>query len=189
MKRNLTAAVALLTFTTSFGQISKDSWLIGGNFTFASEKSQGNNVVSYTSTVFQISINGGYFFFDKLAGGIKTGFQHSKIKVGGPNEGTTLEIGPFVRYYFLHPEKQINIFAEAAYEHIAFLYPNSENTRQNRFSFLAGPVVFVNPAIGLEFTIGYSSSTFENYDQTVNNLHLGFGLQVHLPQKSNKPVR
>lgn len=90
-------------------------------------------------------------------------------------------IGPFGRYYFLQPNKQVNILADISYQY-GFFGGISEG-KLNTFSAMVGPVVYFNSSVGIEFLLGYSSSLedVEGFQkETRKGFQIGIGFQIHL---------
>ena len=50
----------------------------------------------------------------------------------------------------------------------------------NSFSFAAGPVLYFNSSVGLEFLVGYSTVKYLHIEGSDNTLQAVIGLQVHL---------
>lgn len=138
-----------------------------------------------------------------MAVGLKPGFTYNKanygdlindgvlVASGGYSNTTWFDIGSFLRYYFLPTDNQINLFSEVNYNYgIENTHPGKGN--RSSYSFNAGPVVYFNSSVGIEFTIGYNSSKSISYglnsskdDYTVkmNSFQVGLGLQIHLEKK------
>ena len=121
MKQTLLLFLAFSFLLTSYGQISKNTWLIGGNGSFYSYNENYtapsvNFTGKYTSIDLTASI--GYFFIDKFTGGIRPYLSTFKGESSGgatPND-FKFAVGPFVRYYFLKEEKQFNILSDVSYQ-------------------------------------------------------------------------
>lgn len=159
-------------------QITKGNWLVGGSASFSSIKNGSAASAQFKQTNFQISPLAGYFLKDKFAIGLRPSLTYGNNTLGGISHSETLiAIGPFVRYYFLQPEKIFNLFTEAGYSYGSYVRSGS---RQNSFSFSAGPVVYFNSSVGLEFTIGYSTTKFINAPGSNTELLFGIGFQIHL---------
>jgi hypothetical protein len=189
--------------TSLKGQITKDNWLIGGTANFSSSNQEtvvqtGTQKSTYLN--YSIAPNIGYFFLDKFAAGLKAGITKGKadygdlrqggvtVASGGYSNATWFDLGPFVRYYLLSADKQFNLFAEGKYMYgIASLHPG-KGTRHN-YSFNAGPVIYFNSSVGLEFTVGYSSERTKHFHPDTNELvfsskikalQVGVGFQFYL---------
>lgn len=165
----------------SFSQITKNNWLVGGSGEFSKIK-----VHDETTNYLQLSPNIGYFFFDKFAAGLKCSYTNYFGKTTGNIAVATargLYIGPFTRFYLLSTDKQFNILLEATYQHGWEKKGDRWITTKyslDRFSFTAGPAVYFNSCVGLEFLIGYSQSKYTVETFHESKFQMGVGLQVHL---------
>lgn len=189
MKKLFTSLLSTIVFFTVHAQLDKGTWLAGGTGKFYSYTSQYSsatysNEASYTQI--DLSPNVGYFVVDKLAFGIRPTFSSIKGKVttagGGSTNVQRYWIGPFGRYYFLKPDKQVNIVTDVAYQYGIF-NAGGQKGKLNTFSAMAGPVVYFNSSVGLEFLLGYSSS-LEDVEQankeSRKGFQIGIGFQIHL---------
>jgi hypothetical protein len=110
-------------------------------------------------------------------------------------------ISPFVRYYFLPGNHKVNIFADGAYSNDkrktttkgSFRQTNpppgspsagesfsKTNYTNNSFSIAAGPVIFINPKVSFELSVGYIHSTAKKQNLKTNSVLIGTGFQVYL---------
>jgi len=128
--------LACLMFVhSSQAQIQKGKWMLGGELDFSSQSStaqQATFIDDRENRTLQLSPGAGYFFIDKLAGGIKLSF----ISIKGENRLQTMNmipnwhsvsnyslqsnnfgVSPFLRYYFLPVSNRINVFADASYDY------------------------------------------------------------------------
>ena len=103
----------MLMFTKTQARLAERTWLIGG---MGSLSSTASTVTAYTGDYNQKASTAdlkfspavGYFFTGKFAAGIKPAFSHYKTKIargGVSSNDNRFDIGPFIRYYFLHAEK------------------------------------------------------------------------------------
>jgi hypothetical protein len=185
-------SVTILFFSQGKSQITKGNWMLGGNVSYASTDYNSENYgAPHKYYKLQVNPNIGYFLIDKLASGLKTGIE----KTGAPganNSHTNFNIGPYLRYYWLKPESPINIISEGNYQYGFDKFSNAEKVSKNTFSFSAGPVVYFNTVVGLEFLISYSTYKFSEIKGSNNTLMVGLGLQVHLEREKsliNKPFK
>lgn len=182
----------LFSFTAKC-QLDKGIWLVGGSGNFyASKNTYAVQSSSYyaesNDLTVKISPTIGYFIADKFVVGLKPFFtwykSHTTTPGGGNENEKRYGIGPFLRYYFLEKEKQFNILAETSYQH--GFYSFISKGKSNIFSIAAGPVIYFNSSVGLEFLIGYSSIK-ENIDLGANTtkkgLDVGIGFQFYLQKK------
>src|SRR4051812_7841610 len=115
MKKLFFFACLVMFFLNAQSQLTEGNWLVGGNASFSSTKYKYATDATTTTDV-EISPNIGYFFIDRVAAGLKAGYKHvkhvsSRYGVGGA--GSSFNIGPFVRYYFLGTEKPFNLLLES----------------------------------------------------------------------------
>lgn len=175
MKKVLFAALMTIAVQGVFAQVNKGQWLVGGNVSFSSDK-WGDDDAS-KSTSFDFSPNAGYFFIDKLAGGLRLTFSSDKVK-SADKANTTLLVAPFARYYFLPAAQKVNILADASYGFGST--GTSDKASLSGFTLAAGPAIFLSPNTALEFTVGYQSYKLEDVDDRRNSFGVNVGFQVHL---------
>lgn len=179
----------LLVLFSAHGQLDKKSWLVGGNGTFYSyNENYSSPFYSSAGKFTQIDLSPvvGYFVAPKLALGIRPSFSSIKGKITSNGGGSTnvqrYWIGPFVRYYFLDKEKPYNLLADAGYR---FGVYNSHGQKGDlrSFNILAGPVIYFNTSVGIEFLLGYASSV-ESADggtkYSRKGFQIGTGIQINL---------
>lgn len=168
-------SILLLLFSNniSFSQINKGDWLIGGIINLTSQTTR-NEEFSSTSTIFNSKADVGYFLIDQLAFGIKPGFylykDYSQLNI------KYFDLGIFSRYYFLKSNSLYNIIIQPEY----FRSFGDGGATKNTYSLLAGPVIYFNERIGLEFNIGYSIQNVKGNIAKFYTLQSGIGLQIHL---------
>lgn len=187
MQKILLMLIVFLSASTGFAQINKGQFLAGGSGSFSNKDVDG-----IKSNNFTLTPNAGYFFMNKLAGGISLSFGNTRTKMS--DERITLNgygVSPFVRYYVLPTANKVNLFAQASYgwgkSVSSSTYNNSKyKTNFNSFSFSAGPTFFVNRNVAIELTAGYNQTHSKSkYDgSTFNsknkNFQVGVGFQIHL---------
>jgi len=178
--------IVLLTLISiaSNSQITKKNWMLGGNISYASTNYNSSNYgAPHTTYYLQVSPNIGYFFVDKLAGGIRASINKTGEKARNQSY-TDFNIGPYFRYYFLASEKQVNVVTEAAYLYGFETGTASEKAFKNTFSFSAGPVIYFNNVVGVEMLVSYSTYKFSIAEGSNNTIRFGIGLQVHLEKEN-----
>lgn len=168
---------ALLTFgLTSFSQINKGQWLVGGSASFSSSKHGSDDDTKFTS--FSVSPDAGYFFINNLAGGARVSFESQKQK--NFDAYHSFLFSPFVRYYFLPSAQKVNLFADASYG-FGSMKSAGDSEGFNQFAIAAGPAVFLTPNTALEFTVNYNSAGGDAYgDDRTNSFGFNVGFQIHL---------
>lgn len=176
MKKVLIAALLLVSSNAIFAQINKGQWMVGGNISFSSSKY--GDVDDSKETMFSIAPNAGYFFIDKLAGGLRLAFSSDKVKTAS-DASTQLSIAPFVRYYFLDAAQKVNVFADGSYGFGSAGAKDKESF--NYFQFMAGPAIFLTPNTALELALSYKSSGGDAYgDDRLKDFGFNIGFQIHL---------
>lgn len=173
--------IALLIFSTALNaQITKENWLVGGNAYFNSStiesEDRNGNSNSAKGSVVVLNPNIGYFIANNFAFGLFGTYSLSMPQQG--DNVSSYGIGPFVRYYFLKPEKTVNVLSQIGYNYTT----SSNDSKYNSFNFKAGPVIYFNSSVGLELTIDYSISknTSQFNESTSKAFNVGFGFQIHL---------
>jgi len=180
MKTNyliLSLIISLFSLTAN-SQITKGNWMVGGDgyySSFKSERVDGSG--EYSPWAISINPNIGYFFKNKLVTGATLNLNLSK-----PSNRYILS--PFVRYYFLNPNKMYNVFSSINGGYGVLI--DKENTyKTSELGLKIGGVVFLNSIVGLEFNINYSKYYNEGLKNSFrtgysNQITIGFGLQIHL---------
>jgi hypothetical protein len=182
-KKSILILFIICLSVTSFSQIYKGQWLIGGDAAFNSYK-----YYSTKTSAFTLSPAGGYFFLNKLAGGLRLSYYagYYSYQPGGKGRETFLSVAPFIRYYFLSAEQKMNLFADGGYGYSWGKYksrPQPDFRYHSKIiSFKAGPVVLLNPHTALEITVGYDHSIRGVLIDTLatNSLQIGVGFQIHI---------
>lgn len=193
MKRFFYFACLLLMANTTFAQLDKNTWLVGGSGSFYLSK---RDYVSYVSPTLNgysnelnltMSPNIGYFLIDKFAIGLRPYFSWGKGESTSANgtistsDSKRYGIGPFARYYFLDKDKRYNILADISYQLGEWNLGNKG--RLTNFSVSTGTVVYFNTSVGIEFLLGYSSQSEELGGLSKNSskgFNASIGFQIHL---------
>jgi hypothetical protein len=199
MKTVLLFLTTIFLTNYSSGQVTKNNWLVGGTGFFNST-TYTNDLGFQTQRITNLQLlpNIGYFLMDKFAGGLRLNYSNSRNKNisegAGYNLGKnrTYGFGPFLRYYFLNPNKQFNLLIDGSYQYnierrggvssngnTPMPVPITQYSK-NTFSIAAGPVVYFNTSVGLEFLVGYSTTKYIQNSGSNSGIQVGLGLQVHL---------
>ena len=192
MKFFLFAFFLLLFTNLSYGQLDKGVFLVGGTGNLLSSKYEyTSTTLSFSSDRLNIGVapNIGYFVADKLALGLRLNYSKNKEKVNGTGSGiftnvNRYSVGPSLRYYFLDKESRYNLLTEINYQYGLYRFRTTKGN-SNTFNASVGPVIYLNTSVGLEFLVGYYSTT-ETIKQTdaittkQNGFQLGIGFQIHL---------
>jgi hypothetical protein len=178
MKKFIFCLFILFASLSSFSQINKAQWLVGGSASL--DFSKFGDIDDSKTTSVSIAPNAGYFFIDNLAGGARVTFQSVKEE-SEEDASTSFLFAPFVRYYFLPSVQKVNVFADASYGFGSMKF-GGDSESFNQFSIAAGPAVFLSPNTALEFTLQYRSAGGDAYggDDRLNNIGFNVGFQVHL---------
>ena len=183
----------------STGQITRHNWLVGGTGLFNSTTYTNDlGLQSLRYTNIQLSPVIGYFFVNKFAGGLKLSLATSRSKNISDGAGYNLGknnsygFGPFLRYYFLGIDKQFNILIDGSHQYqiergggvsstgSATLPVPITQYSKNTFSIVAGPVIYFNSSVGLEFLAGYTISKYVQNKSSIKSVQVGLGFQIHL---------
>jgi hypothetical protein len=183
--------ILLLAGFKSYSQITNGNWMAGGSASFAYTNNNSEAYLNYKSIMLSLTPKVGYFFIDRFAAGISATISNYKTIYPKDNNNTssyggrttTYNFGPFGRYYLLNTENIYNIFIEGSYQHQIRRDRTlnvSSNQAANNFSISAGPVIYFNSSVGIEFIVGYSSLKLEGFKGRNNSLLTGIGFQIHL---------
>ena len=177
---------SLLSIETD-AQITKGNWLAGGSACFSS---QDQTLNSYEVKGIQIRVSpvAGHFFKDRIAGGLRLNGWYNSVRINNtdPDRVTAIGIGPFLRYYFLPNYNRINILANASYLNETRLDDGpGDETRSSSYTLSAGPVIFFNSSVGLEFTLNYDVYKSNANTSLAKTLFFAIGFQVHLKKEDN----
>lgn len=217
MKRLLLLATITILHYPAASQLNKGQWMVGGAGQYSSNQLDAEYSVGTahsTSKQLEMSPGAGYFFATRLAAGLRLEIVSSNVSsntgsspvpgyiynTDSYSKNSAIGFAPFVRYYFLKPDKKINLFADGSFKYTfnrarTRLYEYSQNGTNppvlmesksstkftaHAFALSAGPAFFINPSIALELTVGYSLG--KNEDQRGNNetFLVGAGFNIHL---------
>lgn len=174
-------------FVTVFGanaQITEGNWMIGGDASFFSNKSESESSVNpnASETSYLILTSSiGYFFADKLSGGI--GFSFNFVEPFERINSQNYSFAPFLRYYFLDSDKLVNIFSQVNY-HIGFGKNGvGISNKTHGYGIKFGSALFFNSSVAMEFSLNYnrSKNTLDDDNARISKQFLiGLGFQIHL---------
>ena len=177
--------VIVLAVNYANGQITKGNWMVGGNGSFSSQKEILNSI-DVKGVSIHLSPSAGYFFVNNFAGGLRARFDYTKVEYTGSYSNTSqFGFGPFMRYYFLTPEKNINLFAESAYQFSRNSGSNNASNSSNIFTFSAGPVIYLNSSVGIELAASYELYDNKAIKISTKTFFLNIGFQIHLEKEKN----
>lgn len=194
MKFIFLSFIAYISVINSFGQLTKNNWLVGGALSYSNSQSKGVDAANSKTSALDISSNLGYFPGNKIAIGIIINSQFKKEKYLQINGTTNLVtqnrygFGPFVRYYFLSEENRVNVLVEGSSTYSILSGKSTPGNIENKeesleYSFFAGPVIFFNSSVGIEFLVGYNGSKTIDFDARGQTLRFKIGFQIHLQKE------
>ncbi|MFZ1808398.1 MAG: outer membrane beta-barrel protein [Cyclobacteriaceae bacterium] len=194
MKKLILVIFGTILATTSFGQFTQGSFVIGGNtdlsssFTTSKSKTGSTTTTNGKFSSFSIEPRAAYFVIDNLAvgTGLYIGTSSSKAD-GSPDKFTSssLALTPLVRYYF------DNIYVQGSFQvgtdktKNTFNGTTTESTvNRGGWSLMGGYAYFISDAISFEPQLGYSHTTRKskgsNTKQINSGIVIGIGLYVYL---------
>lgn len=186
MKQFTLISLFLLLSLIGFSQINKGQFLIGGIISFESFKYDNSLYGVNKSNTLNIAPNIGYFFCDKLAAGLRLDFA----SMNSNNQfvetfSKRTSVNPFLRYYFLPKVNKVNALFDAGYVYQKRRFKVNSNgeppTKVNGYSVSAGPAIFLNNKIALEFIFGFTHTKANDIGNTrENTFSSGLGFQIHL---------
>jgi hypothetical protein len=184
MKKLILFSLFAITASSAFSQLNQGQWLVGGDAGFTSSESGSGNFKNKHSSI-TFSPNAGFFLVDKFAAGLRFGYNRNKFT--DVFIYNNYSIAPFARYYFLAKEQKVNVFADASYLFNSSHQKNlDETTKSNGYSLKAGPAIFLNPNVALEFTLGYNRIKQNSTDYKTSTFQTGVGFQIHLGRGKSK---
>lgn len=184
MKKKFFVMVLLITCfaITTIAQTDKGTWLAGGNAGFSSTK-QGESTTTYVN----FSPDFGYFFINKLAGGLDVNISSYKEK-GEDGSSTNLSVGPFLRYYFLKLAQRAMLFGQGSFGFGSEKTsgPYGATYKFTTWELAAGPAFFLNEHTALELALYYNSHKYKDAADASNTIGFLIGFQIHLNCMKNK---
>lgn len=187
MKKKILLLFTCFIYTSSFAQLEKGNWLVGGSGSFSSAKyNYGTSNSKLTNLNLSPSI--GYFFVDKLAGGVKPVYTYlintDNSGFSNNSEINELGVGAFLSYYLLKKTEPFNFFTQVGY---GYKWRKASNTNkedsQDSYEITGGPVYFINQSIGINLFLGYSINNLRNVEYKEKRFFTGIGFQIHLTKK------
>jgi outer membrane protein len=171
MKSNqiLFAICLALAAAVAQAQPVKSSILIGGTAGFTSTSAGDGDV-----TVIDFSPLIGYFVTDQVA----VGGQITMNFLGGDAEGSTIGIGPAVRYYFNNSGKT-RFFGQGNFNWQT-VDLGDESESGVGFGLGAGLDYFFNQHVALEAILGYNNFKFSDADDSINTFGLNIGVAAFI---------
>lgn len=181
MKKIVLFLVLALSLLSTHAQIKKGQWLIGGNGYARFIKED-----DFRSKEFTISPDAGYFFRDKLAGGLRVNLTHAVAKEWGIKFATDTyySLSPFVRYYLLSKTAQLNPFVDGGVYlgKVRQKGTTDEVFRATTYGYTAtgGIAYFIKNLVALEAQLSLDKRDGKNSDFSSTLVTGKVGLQFHL---------
>lgn len=189
MKKNTLFLILAFAFSlTTTAQITKGNWMYGGNASFSNKEFYTHTFKKekLKTSEFDIKANAGYFFIDNLQAGIRIEYADFKRKnINTESNRYWFKYGAYSRYYFLKPEKIVNVFIDGGYFLGNNVFESGDyKDNLNGFSISAGPTIFFNNSVAMELAANYSSTKLKGAnDATENNLQFSLGFQIFLERQ------
>ena len=190
MKKNTLFLILAFAFSlTTTAQITKGNWMFGGNASYSNKEGFNNNFKNDKLKITEIDLkaNAGYFFIDQLQAGVRVSYLNYNLKndLSGGSNKHWFKYGAYSRYYFLKPEKIVNIFLDGEYFFGNRIYYNGDyKDKLDGFSISAGPTIFFTNSVAMELAVNYSTTNFKGInDYTENNLQFILGFQIFLEKQ------
>jgi hypothetical protein len=185
MKKYFFLVVCIVFTLKADCQVSKNNWLTGGNGEFSDDNTSFNSGSEIKGTQLNISTKLGYFPIEKFAFGLLVNYGQTTNKSNNvKTKGSNLGVGPFARYYFLKKDNITNIVAEGFVTYTTVTNKVfAINSSFINYGFLAGPVIYVNSSVGIEFLLGYKGYKTTNGDTKNKGFHINIGFQLSLEKE------
>jgi outer membrane protein len=198
MKSNVSIMFLFMFCSIVSAQTQRGKFLIEGgtnlntslmNYTYDYGSSTSNK---YNASQFYIQTEIGFFVVNNLCIGESTGFIYSDSKNKTSNDeskGTTLQIGPFVRYYIGKSKIKPLVQTQFQWTTSNDKYTSSGSTTDNKSSGIGfgggiGAGFFVNDNVGFNGILSYGTNTkkYKNTDnkQTTSGLSFTISLSICL---------
>jgi outer membrane protein len=190
MKKLSVSFIFAMISVVSYGQFTKGTFMLGGNFgaTFNAEKTKNGNtttVTSHTNTV-NMAPTAGYFIMDNLAVGAAVVMYTSKNKSSNGNNSTTstsASLAPFARYYYHKFYGQGSFQVGSGKTRFVNNGQSSESTYGTTgWSLAAGYAHLLNQYIAVEPQVGYGSvgQRFSSTNKLIDSgLFIKIGFQIY----------
>ncbi|MEJ7692690.1 outer membrane beta-barrel protein [Daejeonella sp.] len=180
----LSIVIVVLMVSAAIGQTSKGNWLVGGSGNFYFTDLVDDPIIDeHSTTTINLSPVIGYFLKNNFVIGLKPSFSYTGYDGDNLSYNRNYSIGPLIRYYFLPSDKEFNLFVQGDFqygvEHSGNYIQRSSGSSTS-YSFLAGPVVFLNSSVGIEFISGYTSFRNVKFGRKNDKFQAGIGFQIHL---------
>lgn len=145
--------------------------MVGGNIGFDSYSFN-----EFTSTTLYVTPLAGFMVTDNLMVGASLGL----VLYGGDDSGSSIGIGPFVRYY-LPGENSARFFGQAGIDYSSFdPGDNFDATSSFGFNLGVGMDYFINKHVAFEAILGFSSDKDDDDDESATSFGLNIGVAAFI---------
>mgnify|MGYP003393153091 FL=1 len=181
--KNLTLFIYsfLFFYLTSNAQIDKGFWIQGGNVALVFDNSKITSSSSnYDTKEYYLVINPnvGYFIIDRLAIGTSLNIELHYFPVEDYSS-YGIDIGPFIRYYYLNHNKPYNFFSQIGYNYGIGLDEKFEKwVDVNKITINNGFSYFLNESVAIEASINYHHRKFEETNSDFKSISNNFNLSI-----------
>src|SRR5690606_5924524 len=189
MKANTLFFILAFTFSMiTNAQITKGNWMFGGDAKYSNKESFNNNFKNEKLKTAEFDINGsaGYFFIDNLQAGVRISYTDFRYRYTNTDSNRYwVKYGAYSRYYFLKPEKIVNVFLDGGYFLGNSVFESGDyKDNLNGFSISAGPTIFFTNSAAMELALNYFSTKLKGAnDGTENNLQFSLGFKIFLEKQ------
>ena len=195
MKKVSVSFIFAIISTVSYGQFTKGTIMVGGNFsaTFNTEKTKNGNTITttgHTNSVVMLP-QAGYFPIDNLAVGAGVDMSSSKYKSTDgfyTFSSNRVSLAPFARYYYEKFYGQGSF--QVGSEKTKTLFDGSTSTSSSTisgWSLAVGYAYLLNESIAVEPQLGYGSvgQKYSSASKSINSgLFIKIGFQIYLRKNS-----
>jgi hypothetical protein len=172
MRKLIFGILMLFVFNSHVSaQLYKGQWMAGGNLGITT---YDNYMFPHNGLSGTVIPNIGYFFVDKLVGGLRFDVNWGETKFS--SSFTTYGFSPFLRYYILPAEKKINFFVNTSFGwQIASLGGGF-----TQWTLSAGPSLFIASNFSIELALQYAAYSPDLYTEYhPRSFAINIGFQFH----------
>jgi outer membrane protein len=169
--RMLLVLAGLFSAFYGWAQPSQGWWMVAGSAGFNSY-----SFGDYTASVIYVDPRAGYFVTDQ----IEVGAEIQIELYGGDDEGNSLGVGPFARYYF-NKSGPARFFGHVGVNISSFKFDKDEDAISNfGFDLGAGVDYFLNEHVALEAMLAFNSNKDNDDDESATNIGLNIGVAAFI---------
>jgi hypothetical protein len=173
--------LSILVARPAEAQLQRKQWLAGGRVGFVSSKAL-TSVGNSKSTTATINGDVAYFVEERFAVGVRPDINFSWFRSidGQRQHAFEAFVGPFIRYFYLSRQANLNLFAESGYLAGLESSSNLPSTHRHIFFIGTGDEIFVNRSVGIILSVEYAMtrSNVKIYS-AINDIQVQAGFQFH----------